>query len=167
MFSRGRWEKLRDVLTNHVIYAVATRDWTGQLGNYRSNPIVDNNYSDVTGDEYSWTSSLERNRGIRWPDISALLWVNIGPTFEKHRASQRCTTVYCLLKLAYISEKSHRIIISSHRPNYHLTPDSNQSDSSFSHVTYWGNVEWAWFGVDMNTSVKSEKIPPPPQNIPG
>ena len=84
------------------------------------------------------------------------------PTFEKHRASQRCTTVYCLLKLAYISEKSHRIIISSYGPNYHWTPDSNQSDASFSHVTYWGNVGWAWFWVETNTSVKSEKIPPPP-----
>ena len=44
-----------------------------------------------------------------------------------------------------------------HRP----TPDSNQSDTSFSHATYWGNVEWAWFGVEKNTGLMSEKIPFP------
>ena len=69
--------------------------------------------------------------------------------------------MYCLLKLAYRSKKSHQFIISSYGPNYHWTPNSNQSDASFSHVTYWGNVGWAWFGVETNTSVKSEKIPSP------
>ena len=65
-----------------------------------------------------------------------------------------------------VSEKRHRIIISSssYRPNYQCrpTPDSNQSDTSFSHVTHWGNVEWVWSGVEKNTvRVKSENIPFP------
>ena len=104
MFSRRRWEKLWDFSANHVIYAVVTRDWTRQLGNYQPNPIVDN--SDVKVDQYAWTSFLECNRA-RY--ICLILWVNIGPTLptfeKKHRASQRCTTVYCLLKLACIRKE--------------------------------------------------------------
>ena len=48
MFSRRRREKLRDFSAKHVIYAVLTSDWMGELGKCQSNHTFYN--SDVTVD---------------------------------------------------------------------------------------------------------------------